>query len=217
YLARGPRIRLDAEQIRDNALAVSGILNRKLGGPGFRGYQPPNIWEPVGYGDSNTRYYIQQHGQDLYRRSLYAYVKRTAPVPFMSNFDAPNRESFCTRRERSNTPLQALQLMNDVQQIEAARCLAESLIKQSPQGDDLQIDRIFRRVLARSPDDYERSQIAGFVQKTRARLAESPADALKIARAGERWPESGLASDQVALWTLVCNLVLNLDETVTRN
>jgi len=217
YLARGPRIRLDAEQIRDNALAVSGILNRKLGGPGFRGYQPPNIWEPVGYGDSNTRYYVQQHGQDLYRRSLYAYVKRTAPVPFMSNFDAPNRESFCTRRERSNTPLQALQLMNDVQQIEAARCLAENLIKQSPQGDDLQIDRIFRRVLARSPDDYERSQLMGFVQKTRARLAESPADALKIARAGERWPETGLASDQVALWTLVCNLVLNLDETVTRN
>ncbi|MCY3007330.1 MAG: PSD1 and planctomycete cytochrome C domain-containing protein [Planctomycetota bacterium] len=217
YLARGPRIRLDAEQIRDNALAVSGILNRKLGGPGFRGYQPPNIWEPIGYGDSNTRYYIQQHGQDLYRRSLYAYVKRTAPVPFMSNFDAPNRESFCTRRERSNTPLQALQLMNDVQQIEAARCLAENLIKQSPQGDDVQIDRLFERVLARYPDDYERSQLLRFIEKTRDRIASNPADAVKIASAGERWPDTTLASDQVALWTLVCNLVLNLDETVTRN
>ncbi|MFN6139353.1 MAG: PSD1 and planctomycete cytochrome C domain-containing protein [Planctomycetota bacterium] len=217
YLARGPRIRLDAEQIRDNALAVSGILNRKLGGPGFRGYQPPNIWEPVGYGDSNTRFYIQQHGSDLYRRSLYAYVKRTAPVPFMSNFDAPNRESFCTRRERSNTPLQALQLMNDVQQIEAARCLAERLLKQSPQDDNSHIDHVFRVVLARSPDDYERDQLLGFLRKTRDRLATNPEDALKIASAGERWRDTSLAVDQVAAWTLVCNLVLNLDETVTRN
>lgn len=217
YLARGPRIRLDAEQIRDNALAVSGMLERKLGGPGFRGYQPPNIWEPVGYGDSNTRYYIQQHGPQLYRRSLYAYVKRTAPVPFMSNFDAPNRESFCTRRERSNTPLQALQLMNDVQQMEAARCLAERLLKQSVQEDQAHIDNLFRWVLGRSPDDYERSQVLGFLQKTRDRLASNPPDAERIARIGERWPEADLPPDQVAVWTLVCNLVLNLDETVTRN
>ena len=217
YLARGPRIRLDAEQIRDNALAVSGILDRNLGGPGFRGYQPLNIWEPVGYGDSNTRYYIQQHGRELYRRSLYAYVKRTAPVPFMSNFDAPNRESFCTRRERSNTPLQALQLMNDVQHMEAARCLAERLLKQSSKEDEEHINNLFRWVLSRSPDDYERTQIMSFLQKTRQRLASSPQDATKIASVGERWPESGLSADQVALWTLVCNLVLNLDETITRN
>jgi hypothetical protein len=217
YLARGPRIRLDAEQIRDNALAVSGILHRKLGGPGFRGYQPPNIWEPVGYGDSNTRFYIQQHGADLYRRSLYAYVKRTAPVPFMSNFDAPNRESFCTRRERSNTPLQALQLMNDIQQFEAARCLAQRLLKQSPQDDQSLVDQLFRWVLARSPDQYERNQVLGFLQKSRDRIIASPEDAHKIASAGERWPEPSLAMDQVAAWTLVCNLVLNLDEAVTRN
>jgi len=217
YLARGPRIRLDAEQIRDNALAVSGILNRKLGGPGFRGYQPPNIWEPVGYGDSNTRYYIQQQGDELYRRSLYAYIKRTAPVPFMSNFDAPNRESFCTRRERSNTPLQALQLMNDVQQTEAARCLAERLLKQSPQEDNANIDRVFQWVLARSPDNYERGQVTSFLQKTRERLAANAEDAAKIASVGQRWPDTSLAADQVATWTLVCNLILNLDETVTRN
>lgn len=217
YLGRGPRIRLDAEQIRDNALAVSGILNAKLGGPGFRGYQPSNLWEPVGYGDSNTRYYIQQHGDELYRRSLYAYVKRTAPVPFMSNFDAPNRESFCSRRERSNTPLQALQLMNDVQQIEAARCLAERLLKESPQEDNRHIDKLFRWVLARSPDDYERNQVAGFLEKTRERLASNPQDAHRIATAGERWRDTSLAVEQVAVWTLVCNLLLNLDETVTRN
>jgi hypothetical protein len=135
----------------------------------------------------------------------------------MSNFDAPNRESFCTRRERSNTPLQALQLMNDVQQMEAARCLSERLLKQSVQEDQAHIDNLFRWVLGRSPDDYERSQVLGFLQKTRDRLASNPLDAERIARIGERWPEADLPPDQVAVWTLVCNLVLNLDETVTRN
>ncbi|MBM3966665.1 MAG: DUF1553 domain-containing protein [Planctomycetes bacterium] len=217
WLARGPRIRLDAEQIRDNVLAVSGLLVRPPGGPGFCGYQPPKIWEPVGYGDSNTRYYIQQHGDALYRRSLYAYIKRTAPPPFMTNFDAPNRETFCTRRERSNTPLQALQLMNDVQHFEAARCLAERIVREGSNDDLTRVDRLFEITLARKPDEIERIAMLKFLIQSRERLKNAPEDAIKIANTGERWRDAKLPIDEVAPWTLVCNLVLNLDETVTRN
>lgn len=216
-LARGPRFRLDAEQLRDNALFVSGLMDLTMGGRGVRPYQPPNIWEPVGFVGSNTREYQQDKGPALYRRSLYVFFKRTAPPPFLATFDAPNREQFCTRRERSNTPLQALQLMNDVQYFEAARALAQRALREGGTTPQERLDFLWRVVLARRPAADER-QVA--LEAFRAHLARYQADpeaARHVIRFGDSPPPADLPEPELAAYTLTANLVLNLDETVNRN
>jgi hypothetical protein len=135
----------------------------------------------------------------------------------MSNFDAPNRETFCTRRERSNTPLQALQLMNDVQHFEAARCLAERLLRDGDRDDADKIDRLFEWVVARRPDDAERQSVLRVVNQMRQRWTAAPDEAVRVASSGERWRDASLDPTEVATWALVSNLILNLDETLTRN
>jgi hypothetical protein len=215
-LARGPRIRLDAEQIRDQALAVSGLLVPTIGGKGVKPYQPDNIWEPVGFAGSNTRSYKRDTGESLYRRSLYTFFKRTAPPPFMTTFDAPNREQFCGRRERSNTPLQALQLMNDVQHVEAARALAERTLAATP-DDAGRIGWLFRVVLARLPEAGEADVVAETLAGHRARYEADPEAARRAVSHGESKPAGGVPTDELAAWTLVANMILNLDEALNRN
>jgi len=215
-LARGPRFRLDAEQLRDQALFVSGLIELKMGGKGVMPYQPPNIWEPVAFGGSNTRFYRQGKGADLYRRSIYTFFKRTAPHPAMTNFDAPNREQFCVGRERSNTPLQALQLMNDVQHYEAARGLAVRMMKEFS-GLEAQIAFAFRAVLAREGREEEIAIARKLYERQFAVYQEAPEEAAKAVAFGESEVPADLNTLQLAALTLVANLVLNMDEAIVRN
>ena len=216
-LARSPRLRLDAEQIRDNALFVGGLIDLTQGGKGVKPYQPANIWEPVGFAGSNTRFYQQDKGAALYRRSLYTFYKRTAPPPFMVNFDAPNREQSCMRRERSNTPLQALQLLNDVQHVEAARGLAQRALSE---GLELPSDRIaflFKTVLARSPNQTEAQVLAEQLSKHLERYQANPQDAQQLIQQGETKPASTFPVQELAAYTLLASTILNMDETLNRN
>ncbi len=188
WLSRGPRFRLDAEPIRDNALFVSGLIDLTMGGKGVKPYQPPNIWEPVGFAGSNTRFYQQDSGSALYRRSLYTFYKRTAPPPFMSNFDAPNREQFCSRRERSNTPLQALQLMNDIQHIEASRAFAERIVLEGGAGFVERIRFAYKTLLSREPEARELSILERQLQLHRSRYEKDVEAAKKLIAIGSTPP-----------------------------
>ena len=216
-LARGPRHRLDAEVIRDQALNLSGLMISRIGGRGVRPYQPPNIWEPVGFASSNTRNYKQGKGDDLYRRSLYTFLKRTAPPPFMATFDGPNREQSCAIRGRSNTPMQALHLMNDVQHVEAARALAQRILKEGGTNAEDRIRWGWRLVTARYPGREESQIVLTALRLHRDRYLGDPEAASKLINFGDSPPDPDITPSQLAAWTLVANLLLNLDEVVNKN
>ncbi len=215
-LARGPRSRLDAEVIRDQALFVSGLLSPRVGGKGVKPYQPDNVWEPVGFTGSNTARYVRDNGEALYRRSLYTFWKRTAPPPSMTAFDAPAREASCVRRERSNTPLQALALMNDVQHVEAARAFAERILKEGGKDDAARAAFAWRTAVGRRPRTEETSVTLETLTAHRARYVARPEDAKKLVAFGDSKPDPALPPAELAAWTLTAGLLLNLDETLNR-
>jgi hypothetical protein len=216
-LARGPKQRLDAEVLRDEALFVSGLLNPKFGGRGVRTYQPSGIWEAVGYTTSNTAKYTQDQGDALYRRSLYLFWKRTAPPPSMITFDAPSREKCATRRERTNTPLQALLTMNDPQYFEAARHLGHRMLKEGGEQDADRLRYGFRLVTARTPSSAEQKTLSETLSKARERFAQQEDAARKVIEVGDSPAATDVPVTELAAYALVANLLLNLDETVTKN
>ena len=216
-LARGPRLRLDAEVVRDNALFVSGLADLKMGGRGVRPYQPPGIWEAVGYTTSDTAKYTQDKGEALYRRSLYTLWKRTAPPPSMTTFDAPSRELCRARRERTNTPLQALLTMNDVQYFEAARQLGYRMLREGGSNDADRLKLGFRIVTSRWPTASEADVLADNLAAQRARYAADAAAAEKVISVGESPVPKDVPAPELAAYTMVANVLMNLDEVLTKN
>jgi hypothetical protein len=216
-LARGPRYRLDAEELRDYALFTSGLINLKMGGRGVRPYQPSGIWEAVGYTTSNTAKYTQDHGDALYRRSLYLFWKRTAPPPSMTTFDAPSREQCRARRERTNTPLQALLTMNDPQYFEASRQLGYRMWHEGGTTDADRLRLGFRIVTSRQPSPDESSVLAETLSAQLKRYEADPDNAKKAISVGESPVPSDVPAPELAAYTMVANLLLNLDEALTKN
>ena len=214
-VSRGPRFRMDGEMVRDYALASSGLLVRQLGGASVRPYQPEGIWEAVAMLGSNTRFYKQDSGDGLYRRSLYTFWKRSAPPPAMEIFNAPTREACTMKRERTNTPLQALATMNDVQFVEAAKVLAEQSMQNEPTFD-AQLDFMSTRVLARPLTLAEHALAKKAFDNFRAHYQAHGADAEKLLAVGERKHDPSLAQADFAAMTMLANQLLNLDEVLNK-
>ncbi|MCH2202674.1 MAG: DUF1553 domain-containing protein, partial [Fuerstiella sp.] len=215
-LARGPRFRLDAEVIRDQALAVSGLLNETIGGRSVKPYQPAGLWKPVGFGGSNTATFVQDKGDKLFRRSMYTFWKRTVPPPSMATFDAPDRETCQVRRARTNTPLQALVLMNDVQYVEAARKFAERVMTKHGSNVDERATFAFRSVLNRHPNPSELQSLTRLFRQSLTQFRNDPESAKKLLSAGESPRNDQLNPDELGAWSMVTHLLLNLSETVTK-
>jgi cytochrome c553 len=215
WLSRGPRFRMDAEMVRDCALATSGLLSSKMYGPGAKPYQPGKIWDMVGLPEGNTRIYVPDTGENLYRRSLYTFWKRMAPPANLEAFNAPSREVCTVRRERTNTPLQALVTLNDPQFVEAARHLAERSLKHGT--DDASImNEITQRVLSRSLTPEESTVVNATKSELLKYYQDNPEDAKSLTSVGESRSDENLNTAALAAWTMVCNEIMNLDEALNK-
>jgi hypothetical protein len=215
-LSRGPRFRMDAEMVRDYALAASGLLVPKLGGPSVKPYQPEGVWEAVAMIGSNTRDYKQDSGDALYRRSMYTFWKRSAPPASMDIFNAPSRETCVVRRDRTNTPLQALVTLNDPQFIEAARHLAQRALQEGGAQDEDRFDFIAQRLLARSLQPAEVEIVKKSLADLAAYYTSHAENAGRLITVGESKPDAALDAGQLAAWTMLVNELLNLDEVLNK-
>lgn len=211
-LARGPRFRLPAEMIRDQALSVSGLLTERRGGPSVKPYQPPGLWEEI----ATDKVYEQSKGPDLYRRSLYSYWKRTVSPPMMSNFDAAGREMCQVGLTRTNTPLQALNLLNDVTFVEAARVLAQKLITEPHTSNQQRLTDAFHRVLAREPSAAESAILLASLTIYREHFSNDVQATINLINSGDSPSAIDGNLVEMAAWTTICSTILNLDEVVTR-
>ncbi|MEE2825199.1 MAG: DUF1553 domain-containing protein, partial [Planctomycetota bacterium] len=212
-LARSPRFRLQGEMIRDHALSVSGLLVDQTGGPAVKPYQPPNIWNEVSL-NGGLRY-TQDKGEKLYRKSMYTYWKRSAPMPNMIIFDAPSREKCVVQRARTNTPLQALVTLNDPQFVEAARVMAERLLT-SEKDNGQRLDLAYRLCVSRPASPDERRVVLELLADQKSRFKASPETAKQLLAVGESSRDESLDMQEHAAWTIICQMFLNLDETLTR-
>jgi hypothetical protein len=214
-LARGPRFRLQAESVRDNALAISGLIVDELGGPSIKPYQPAGLWEELA-GGAGEAPYVQDKDANLYRRSLYIYRKRTVPPPSMSTFDAPSGEICQVKRARTNTPLQALELLNDVTYVEAARRLAQLMLTEGGKTLEARITYGFRRATARAPTATELDLLARGLKHYRQAFDADPESAKRFIRHGESRVDATLDPRELAAYLATAGVILNLDETITK-
>ena len=216
FLSRGPRFRMDGETLRDAALDASGLLVDRIGGPSVKPYQPEGVWEAVAMPESNTHFYTPDHGEKLYRRSLYTFWKRSAPPAALEVFNAPTRETCTVRRERTDTPLQALVTLNDPQFVEAARALAQRALKQGCESTDARIDWIAQRLVARSLRPEEQLVVAASLARLSQWYHSRPAEAAKLLSLGESRSDPNLEPATLAAWTMLTNELMNLDEFLNK-
>jgi hypothetical protein len=215
-LARGPRFRLPAETLRDATLAASGLLVEKIGGPSVLPYSPKGLWEDIAYGDVfSAQTYEQDHGEKLHRRSLYTFWKRTAPPATLATFDAPDREKCAARRPLTNTPLQALALMNDPTFVEAARVLAQRALL-TEKTDARRIEFAFRQAVGRKPAAVETTALRKLAQAQALHYRKAPHAAKQLLSVGETKPDALLNPAELAAWTTVTGAILSLDEAITK-
>jgi cytochrome c553 len=215
YLSRMSRIRIPAEQIRDQVLASAGILNEEIGGPSVKTYQPKGLWEVATSGRGSLMNYIQDHNQDLYRRGMYVFIKRTVPPPTMLIFDASNRDQCEVQRGRTNTPLQALVMMNDPHVLESSRVLASQFSREKGSIDE-KLTRAFRRIVCRAPNEKELAMLKKYYAAEQVSCTQNPKKVQKLMKIGEYKQDKATVTGSTAAMMLTIQLIYNMEEAIMR-